>query len=260
MEVQDVSASDKGQGRTAARADAARVPKPIGAGPEMKALGRFYRDVTWKGTINEGGMGPGTPAMYGVGRGNARVIQDGRWIAMDSEQDQFLEDGTFVLKWQLHWVSGWVPEHGEYRAVMADNYGHADVYRGHIDGDRLIFESMEAAGTGFALPGMPQTRALSTGETKCRRVTDHGSSSRNIRWCRCSRGRRHHALGDCCSRAAGGRGDLGSSCCWHGDPDVAVDGGHRQLDHRDHELGRLPEADGRHGRGHFRTVPAAVGC
>ena len=49
---------------------------------------------------------------------------------MDSEQDQFLEDGTFVLRWQLRWVSGWDPEHGEYRAVMADNYGHADVYRG----------------------------------------------------------------------------------------------------------------------------------
>jgi hypothetical protein len=50
------------------------------------------------------------------------------------------------LKWQLHWVSGWAPEQGEYRAVMTDNYGHADVYRGHIDGDRLIFESVEKTG------------------------------------------------------------------------------------------------------------------
>jgi hypothetical protein len=25
---------------------------------------------------------------------------------------------------------------------MADNYGHTDVYRGHIEGDRLLFESM----------------------------------------------------------------------------------------------------------------------
>lgn len=41
---------------------------------------------------------------------------------MDSGQDQFLDDGTFVLAWQLHWVSGWAPEHGEYRAVMTDNY------------------------------------------------------------------------------------------------------------------------------------------
>jgi len=124
----------------------AAVPKPAAAGPEMAALGRFYRDVTWKGTIRAGGMGPGTPAMTGVGHATARPIQDGRWIVLDCEQDQFLPDGTHVLTWQLHWVSGWAPEQGEYRAVMADNYGHADVYRGHIDGDRLIFESI--AGTG----------------------------------------------------------------------------------------------------------------
>jgi hypothetical protein len=83
--------------------------------------------------------------MRGVGRGRAQAIQDGRWIQGDYEQEQYLEDGTFVLKWQLHWVSGWSPAVGEYRASMADNYGNAGVYRGWIDGDRLIFESMEGA-------------------------------------------------------------------------------------------------------------------
>ena len=62
-----------------ARGNAAAVPRPIGVGPEMAAIGRFYRDVTWKGTIDAGGMGPGTPAMTGVGRGKVRAIQDGRW-------------------------------------------------------------------------------------------------------------------------------------------------------------------------------------
>jgi len=127
------------------RGDAAAVLQPIGVGPEMAALGRFYRDVTWEGTIREGGMGPGTPAMTGTGRGTARAIQDGRWIVLDCEQDQFLLDGTFVLRWQLHWVSGWSPGHGEYRAVMTDNYGHAEVFRGRVDGDRLVFESLEGA-------------------------------------------------------------------------------------------------------------------
>ena len=141
-----MTASDKGPGGTGAGGDAAKVPRPIATGPEMAALGTFYRDVTWKGVIHAGGMGPGTPAMTGVGHGTAYAIQDGRWIVLDCEQDQFLDDGTFVLKWQLHWVSGWAPEHGEYRAVMTDNYGHADVYRGQIDGDRLIFESMEGPG------------------------------------------------------------------------------------------------------------------
>jgi hypothetical protein len=131
--------------------DAGAVPQPIGVGPEMAALGRFYRDVTWKGTIAEGGMGQGTPAMTGVGRGKVEAIQHGRWIVLDCEQDQFLDDGTFVLKWQLHWVSGWSPEHGEYRAVMTDNYGHADIYRGRIDGDRLVFESMGEAAARLRL-------------------------------------------------------------------------------------------------------------
>ena len=53
-------------------ADVAAVPQRIGVGPEMEALGRFYRDVTWKGIIiHEGGMGPGTPTMTGVGRSKA---------------------------------------------------------------------------------------------------------------------------------------------------------------------------------------------
>ena len=30
---------------------------------------------------------------------------------------------------------------------MVDNYGNADVYRGHIDGDRLVFESLAETGT-----------------------------------------------------------------------------------------------------------------
>jgi hypothetical protein len=113
----------------------------------MDALRRFCPDeITWKGTIHEGGMGQGTPVMLGVGRGTHTVIQEGRWIAGDYEQEQFLEDGTFVLKWQLHWVSGWSPEHGEYRAAMVDNYGHADVYRGRIEGDRLVFEPASETG------------------------------------------------------------------------------------------------------------------
>lgn len=123
----------------------AGIRQPIGVGPEMAALERYYTDVTWEGEIRAGGMGPGTPAMTGMGRGTAQSIQDGRWIVLDCEQDQFQPDGTFVLRWQLHWVSGWSPEHGEYRAVMTDNYGHAEVFRGQIDGDRLVFESMEGA-------------------------------------------------------------------------------------------------------------------
>jgi hypothetical protein len=56
-----MTASGKGQGPMGARRDAAPVPQPIGVGPEMAALSRFYRDVTWKGTIHAGGMGLARP-------------------------------------------------------------------------------------------------------------------------------------------------------------------------------------------------------
>ncbi len=46
-----------------------RVLRPIAPGPEMDALARFHVDVTWTGTIEAGGMGPGTPAMTATGRG-----------------------------------------------------------------------------------------------------------------------------------------------------------------------------------------------
>ncbi|GAA4759718.1 nitroreductase family deazaflavin-dependent oxidoreductase [Actinomycetospora chibensis] len=117
------------------------VPKPITPGEEMAALRRFHRDTTWTGTIAEGGMGPGTPAMTATGSGTHRLIQDGRWVVGDYRQDQYLLDGTPVLSWELHWVAGWDPARHEYRATLADCYGHAEVMAGHIDGDRLVFES-----------------------------------------------------------------------------------------------------------------------
>jgi hypothetical protein len=121
------------------------VPKPITPGPQMRALARFHPDITWTGTIQEGGMGPGTPAMTATGWGKHELIQDGRWIVGTYEQDQCLADDTFVLTWQLHWVAGWDPAAREFRATIADNYGHADVMRGWIEGDRLTFETIGGA-------------------------------------------------------------------------------------------------------------------
>jgi hypothetical protein len=102
-------------------ADLASVPKPITPGPEMAALARFHTDVTWTGSIQAGGIGPGIPAMTAVGWGKHEAIQDGRWIVGTYQADQFLADNTFVLTWQLHWVAGWDPTAGEYRATLADN-------------------------------------------------------------------------------------------------------------------------------------------
>ncbi|MBE8471999.1 DUF1579 family protein [Streptomyces justiciae] len=118
------------------------IPRPLTPGPEMAELARFCRDMTWTGLVEAGGMGPGTPAMTARGRGTHESIQDGRWIVGTYEQDQYLLDGTHVLTWQLHWVVGWAPQTGDYRATLADNYGRSGVLRGRIDGDRLIFEQV----------------------------------------------------------------------------------------------------------------------
>jgi hypothetical protein len=110
----------------------------------MAALAPFYRDATWTGTIQAGGMGPGSPEMTGSGSARCRLIQDGLWYACEFEQEQRLLDGTFVLRWQLHWVTGWDPKAGEYRATSADNNGPTlAIYRGRIEGDRLIYEPIE---------------------------------------------------------------------------------------------------------------------
>ena len=118
-----------------------RMPQPSRAVEEMVALARFHRDVTWTGTIEPGGMGPGSPPMTAVGEATHTTIQNGRWITGDYRQDQYLEDGTFVLTWELHWVAGWDSGGGSYVATHADNSGRAGTMRGHIDGDRLTFES-----------------------------------------------------------------------------------------------------------------------
>jgi hypothetical protein len=120
------------------------LPRSAVAGPEMAALAPFYRDWRWTGTIQAGGMGPGSPEMSGVGRADCRLVQDGLWYACDFAQEQRLVDGTFVLRWQLHWVAGWDAGANEYRASSADNNGpNLALYRGRIDGDRLVYESLQ---------------------------------------------------------------------------------------------------------------------
>jgi hypothetical protein len=122
------------------------LPKSAAPGPEMAALAPFYRNWTWTGTIEANGMGPGSPEMSGVGRATCRLVQDGLWYACDFEQEQRLADGTFVLRWQLHWVAGWDGAAREYRASSADNNGpNLAIYRGQLEGNRLVYESLADA-------------------------------------------------------------------------------------------------------------------
>ena len=139
---------------------AVHLPQSARPDPEVAALAPFYRDWTWSGTIREGGMGPGSPEMSGTGRATCRLIQGGLWYACDFEQDQHLMDGTFVLKWQLHWVTGWDPVAGEYRASSADNNGPSlAIFRGRMEGKQLVYEAI-----GDALPRIRLTWILADPE------------------------------------------------------------------------------------------------
>jgi len=40
----------------------ATIPRPLDVGEETEALRQFHRDVTWRGHIEAGGMGPHTGA------------------------------------------------------------------------------------------------------------------------------------------------------------------------------------------------------
>jgi hypothetical protein len=116
-------------------------PQPLTPGPEMAALRRFLRDVTWSGSIEAGQMGPGSPKLTARGEGAHHAIQDGSWIVGDYEQTQSAADGSHYARWQLHMVCGWSPLDQTYVALTADNYGRALAMKGRIDCDRLVFET-----------------------------------------------------------------------------------------------------------------------
>ncbi|HEX6222327.1 MAG TPA: hypothetical protein VF115_14650 [Acidimicrobiia bacterium] len=133
------------------------IPRPVEVGAQMEALRPFHRRHMERDDPGRG-HGPGTPVQLAQGRASHHWIQGGRWVVGDYEQDQLLEDGTFVLKWELHWVCGWDPVAAEYKATIADNYGRVSLLRGHIDGNQMVFESI-----GDEPPYLRSTWILSSG-------------------------------------------------------------------------------------------------
>ena len=55
------------------------LPTSAQPGPELAALAPFYRDWIWKGTIEPGGMGPGSPLITGTARALCRLAASGPW-------------------------------------------------------------------------------------------------------------------------------------------------------------------------------------
>ena len=126
---------------TEAATTAWQPPVPIADGPEMEALRAFHFDCEWSGQVAAGGMGPGSPVMDAIGKASYRRIMDGGWLIGDFEQDQYVA-GKRIISWKAHFVIGWNPGAGEYRATYADNNGSAALLRGWIEGERFVMETL----------------------------------------------------------------------------------------------------------------------
>jgi hypothetical protein len=49
---------------------------------------------------------------------------------------------VFQIADELIEYPSWAAASGEYRATVADRYGHTEIMRGRLDGDLMVFESM----------------------------------------------------------------------------------------------------------------------
>lgn len=116
-------------------------PAPLTAGAEMAALRPFLFDCIWTGSVEAGGMGPGSPAMVAEGRAAFVPILDGLWLACDCAQEQYV-DGKHVITWKAHFVVGWDPRAQAYKMTYVDSNGSASLMQGRIEGTRFICETM----------------------------------------------------------------------------------------------------------------------
>jgi Protein of unknown function (DUF1579) len=125
-------------------------PPRVEPGAEMGALKRFHYDCEWNGTVQAGGMGPGSPEMKAVGKATFSPIMDGAWLVGDFEQEQFV-DGAVAVKWQAHYVVGWSPQAGQYRVTYVDNNGSASLMDGRVENDQFVIETSGASPVKFQM-------------------------------------------------------------------------------------------------------------
>ena len=115
-------------------------PPPVKPGPEMEALKRFHYDCEWDGTVQAGGMGPGSPEMKATGKATFRHIMDGTWLVGEFEQEQFV-GGALAIKWKAHYVVGWSPHAAAYRVTYVDNNGTASLMDGSCRGPPVRYRN-----------------------------------------------------------------------------------------------------------------------
>jgi hypothetical protein len=104
----------------------------------QELIKKFTRNATWEGHLPAGALGMNSPAMATRGSVRCRWAVDDMWLVCEIEDHM---GDTRV--WKAVWVSGWDQGHGEYRGAIFDSFGNASMMRGKLDGEKLIFESMD---------------------------------------------------------------------------------------------------------------------
>lgn len=116
------------------------APEAARGGREMEELRRFFRDCTWTGRVLADPSNPSSPELEVVGKSVFSPIMDGLWLAGDLEEEFFYR-GEKVDEEKCHYIVGWSPGPGEYKAVSVDSLGNAMLNAGRIEGDILVLET-----------------------------------------------------------------------------------------------------------------------
>jgi hypothetical protein len=116
------------------------MPAPPKPGPEHEKLKPFAKSMTWTGKMPAGAMGPGTPEIATKGKSSCKWVANNMWAACDLEDTS--GKGKDAITWKAHWMLGYDLAAKEYRAMMADMMGTATTYKGTVDGDKLVLESI----------------------------------------------------------------------------------------------------------------------
>ena len=137
-------------GKTAAPpsgASAAPEMTPPKPGPDQDALKPFVRNGSYTGTR----VGMDGKDMPTKGKQTCKWLPGNMWASCDIEMTE--GSGKTAMKWMGHLVMGYDTMAKGYRAVMTDNMGMMGRMKGTLEGQKMVWESMDEMKGGP--PGMP---------------------------------------------------------------------------------------------------------
>jgi hypothetical protein len=115
--------------------------EPLRPGPETQAIKRFTRSASWEGHLPANALGLTAPAMPTRGSLRCKWCVNDLWLVCEIED--YMGTGPDARVWKAVWVAGWDFGQREYRGAIFDSFGNSSMMRGRLDGERLVFESID---------------------------------------------------------------------------------------------------------------------